>query len=54
MKPAPFSTTPEDVADVVAGAVVNGAETVYAPRLLRPMFAGLRLAPRALFRRLPL
>lgn len=50
--PAPFPTTPAQVAEVVAAGLRSGATTVWAPRVLRPLFAGMRLMPRALWRRL--
>lgn len=54
MKKAPFSTTADAVAKVVAGAV-NGSKTVvYAPSILEYVFAVFRLLPQAVWRRLPL
>ncbi len=54
MKTAPMSTTPEAVAEAVAKAIVDGAESVYVPRVLQGVFGVLRLVPRQIFRRLPL
>lgn len=55
LKPAPFATTPEAVADAVAGALARPrAHTVWAPPALRYLFAVLRHIPRRLYRRLPL
>jgi len=53
LDPAPFSTTPDAVAtDVVAG-MERGAAVVWSPAPLRLVFGALRLAPGALWRRLP-
>jgi len=54
LKPAPFSTTPEAVADVILHGVRRGADTVWAPPLLRWVMAVVRHLPRPLFRRLDL
>jgi decaprenylphospho-beta-D-erythro-pentofuranosid-2-ulose 2-reductase len=53
MKPAPFSTTPDKVADVIVAGVRSGAHTVWAPGVLRWLFTVLRHVPRPLFRRIP-
>lgn len=53
MTPAPFSSTPDQVADAVVDALDRGRETVWVPGVLRPVFAGMRLLPRAVWRRLP-
>ena len=50
---APFATTPEAVGKAVAEAIRNGREAIHVPRLLGPVFAGFRLLPRPLFRKLP-
>jgi decaprenylphospho-beta-D-erythro-pentofuranosid-2-ulose 2-reductase len=52
LKPAPLSTTPEKVADVIIDGLRRGADTVWAPRQLRWVFSGLRHLPRPVFRRL--
>ena len=39
MDPAPFSTTPEAVAEAVVRGIGSGAEVVYAPPVLRWVFA---------------
>ena len=54
LKPAPFATTPEAVADATVRALAGRAHTVWVPSRLRWIFALLRHMPRALFRRLPL
>jgi NAD(P)-dependent dehydrogenase (short-subunit alcohol dehydrogenase family) len=53
MRPAPFSSTPDQVADSTVAALRGGRDEVWVPRLLRPTFALLRHAPRALWRRMP-
>jgi decaprenylphospho-beta-D-erythro-pentofuranosid-2-ulose 2-reductase len=54
MSPAPLSVTASDVADVVADAVRNQRELVWAPAPLRAVMSALRHVPRPIFRRLPL
>jgi decaprenylphospho-beta-D-erythro-pentofuranosid-2-ulose 2-reductase len=54
MRPAPLSSTPEQVADVVVGAVRDGRELVWAPPPLRVLMSVLRHIPRPVFRRLPI
>lgn len=54
LKPPPFSTTPEAVADATVAALDSGAHTVWVPRVLRLVFAVLRHLPRPIYRRLPL
>lgn len=54
MKPAPLSTTADEVADVIVGALESGTEEVWAPRPLRGLMFVLRHLPRPLFRRLPM
>ncbi|MFE9245602.1 SDR family NAD(P)-dependent oxidoreductase [Nocardiopsis sp. NPDC006938] len=50
--PAPFPATPGQVADAVSRGLRGGATTVWAPRVLGPLFAGMRLLPRPVWRRL--
>jgi len=52
MAEAPLATDPGAVAEVVAGAIAAGKETVWAPAALRPVMIVLRHLPRAVFRRL--
>ena len=54
MKAAPFATTPDAVADVVAKGLRSGARTVWAPGILRFVFSALRHVPGPVWRRLPL
>ena len=53
MAPAPFSSTPDAVADATVAALRAGRAEVWVPRALRPIFALARHAPRALWRRMP-
>jgi NAD(P)-dependent dehydrogenase (short-subunit alcohol dehydrogenase family) len=53
MPPAPLSSTPAQVADATVAALAKGRDEVWVPGLLRPVFAILRHAPRALWRRMP-
>lgn len=53
VKPAPFSVTADQVADAVAKAYRRGLGEVWIPGVLRPMFFGMRMLPRAVWRRLP-
>ncbi len=53
MTPAPFSTTPEAVADVVVRGLGAGSSVVYAPALLRWVFTVMRVLPGAVWRRMP-
>jgi NAD(P)-dependent dehydrogenase (short-subunit alcohol dehydrogenase family) len=53
MAPAPFSSTPDQVAAATVAALRAGRGEVWVPAVLRPVFAVLRHAPRALWRRMP-
>ena len=53
MTPAPFSSTPAQVAAATARALAAGRRSVWVPWVLRPVFFGMRLLPQALWRRLP-
>lgn len=53
MDPAPFASTPDQVADATVAALRRRRHTVWVPAVLRPVFAVLRLLPRPLWRRLP-
>lgn len=52
MEPAPFATTPEAVAGVVAEGLAKGREVVWAPPVLRFAFSAFRHLPRPLWRRI--
>jgi NAD(P)-dependent dehydrogenase (short-subunit alcohol dehydrogenase family) len=53
MSPAPFSSTPGQVADATVKALRHKKDVVWVPGVLRPVFAVMRLLPRAVWRRLP-
>jgi NAD(P)-dependent dehydrogenase (short-subunit alcohol dehydrogenase family) len=53
MSPAPFSSTPDQVADATIAALRRGRGVVWVPGVLRPVFFGMRLLPRAIWRRMP-
>jgi short-subunit dehydrogenase len=53
MKPAPMSSTPPQVAAATARALAKGRRTVWIPWMLRPFFAGMRLLPQWIWRRMP-
>jgi short-subunit dehydrogenase len=53
MLPAPFSRTPDAVADATVRALHNGKDEVWVPTVLRPLFAVMRHVPRAVWRRMP-
>ena len=53
MTPAPFSSTPQQVAAATARALAKGRREVWVPWALRPVFFGMRLLPRRVWRRLP-
>jgi decaprenylphospho-beta-D-erythro-pentofuranosid-2-ulose 2-reductase len=54
MKPAPFATTPDAVAEVTVKGLRSGRRTVWAPGILRVVFSVLRHVPGPIWRRLPL
>jgi short-subunit dehydrogenase len=53
MTPAPFSSTPEQVAAATARALAKGRRTVWIPWALRPIFFAMRLLPQFVWRRMP-
>jgi short-subunit dehydrogenase len=53
MSPAPLSSTPQQVADAVLDALRRGRGEVWVPPALRWVFAGMRLLPRAVWRKMP-
>lgn len=53
MSPAPFSSTPDQVADATVAALRKRRDTVWVPGLLRLVFAVMRMVPRAIWRRMP-
>ena len=53
LKPAPFATTAEDVAECVLRGLETGQDVVWAPPVLRWVMAAVKFLPDAVFRRLP-
>ncbi|HEX3792783.1 MAG TPA: SDR family NAD(P)-dependent oxidoreductase [Pseudonocardiaceae bacterium] len=53
MSPAPLSSTPDQVADATVAALRKDRGEVWVPGLLRPVFALMRVLPRAIWRRMP-
>lgn len=53
MRPAPLSSTPDQVADAVVTGLRRRSGVVWVPGGLRYVFAGMRLVPRGIWRRLP-
>ncbi len=53
MTPAPFSSTPDQVADATVAALRRGRGEVWVPAVLRPVYFVMRLLPRIVWRRLP-
>jgi short-subunit dehydrogenase len=53
MTAAPFSSTPAQVAKAAARALAERRRTVWVPWILRPLFAGTKLLPRFMWRRMP-
>jgi decaprenylphospho-beta-D-erythro-pentofuranosid-2-ulose 2-reductase len=51
MEAAPFSTTPEKVADAVINGLAHNREIIWAPPILRVLFSVLRHLPRAVWRK---
>jgi decaprenylphospho-beta-D-erythro-pentofuranosid-2-ulose 2-reductase len=54
LKPAPFATSADAVAEAVVGALDGRRHTIWVPQVLRYVFAVLRHLPRPMYRRLPL
>ena len=52
MDPAPFSTTPQAVGAAVVRGIASGADVVYAPPVLRWVFAVMKHVPRTVWRRM--
>ncbi len=53
MTPAPFASTPGQVAGATVAALRRGRSQVWVPGVLRAVFAVMRLVPRPIWRRLP-
>jgi decaprenylphospho-beta-D-erythro-pentofuranosid-2-ulose 2-reductase len=52
LQPAPLSTTPEAVAEVVVQGLDGGAHTIWAPHALRWLMLVVRMLPRPILRRM--
>lgn len=53
MDPAPFSSTPDQVADAVVRALDRGKRVVWVPAVLRWVYVVARMVPQSIWRRLP-
>ncbi|SDH51563.1 Short-chain dehydrogenase [Actinokineospora alba] len=53
MSPAPFSSTPDQVAAATVRALGGKRGEVWVPAVLRPIFGIMRVLPRALWRKMP-
>ncbi|WP_407670629.1 SDR family NAD(P)-dependent oxidoreductase [Nocardia suismassiliense] len=53
MEPAPFSSTPDQVAAAVVKGLHKRTGVVWTPLILRPVFFAMRLLPQAVWRRMP-
>ncbi|GAA4851585.1 SDR family NAD(P)-dependent oxidoreductase [Saccharopolyspora rosea] len=53
MEPAPWSSTPDQVADATVRALQRGRRVVWVPPILRWVFAVMRLVPQPIWRRMP-
>jgi short-subunit dehydrogenase len=53
MKPAPMSSTPQQVADVVVDGLHRRRRVVWIPSAIRPASFVMRLLPQAVWRRMP-
>ncbi|NKY24788.1 SDR family NAD(P)-dependent oxidoreductase [Nocardia gamkensis] len=53
MSPAPFSSTPDQVAGAVVAGLRRGGSRVWVPRILQPVFFAMRLLPQPIWRRMP-
>jgi len=53
MKPAPLSSTPDQVADATVAGMQKRRTLIWVPPALRLLFAALSLVPRPLWRRMP-
>jgi decaprenylphospho-beta-D-erythro-pentofuranosid-2-ulose 2-reductase len=51
MEKAPFSTTPDAVAEAIVTGLRKGTEIIWVPAVLRYFFSGLRHLPRPVFRK---
>lgn len=51
MKPAPFATTPDKIADCVISGLQKNKEIIWAPSIMMPLFMTLRHLPRFVWRK---
>jgi decaprenylphospho-beta-D-erythro-pentofuranosid-2-ulose 2-reductase len=51
LKPAPFSTTADKVADDIVAGLASDASVVWSPRVLRLLFTALKTLPRPVWRK---
>lgn len=54
LREPPLAVDAEDVADAIVASLRGPSRTVWVPRAIRPVMAGLKMIPRPLFRRLPI
>lgn len=52
MKPAPFATTPDKIADAVINGLQKNKSIIWAPPIMGPLFTTMRHLPRPLWRKL--
>ena len=53
MDPAPWSSTPDQVADATDKALARGRRVVWVPGILRWVFAAMHYVPQPIWRRMP-
>ncbi len=53
MDPAPFSSTPAQVAEATTRALTRGKRAVWVPWMIRPMINAARFVPRTIWRKMP-
>ncbi|WP_132126422.1 SDR family NAD(P)-dependent oxidoreductase [Actinocrispum wychmicini] len=53
MTPAPFASTPDQVADATVKGLRGKKDVVWVPGVLKPVFAVMRMLPRSIWRRMP-
>jgi len=53
MEPAPFASTPPQVAAATARALARGGGAVWVPWQIRPLSFAMRFVPQAIWRRMP-
>jgi short-subunit dehydrogenase len=53
MTPAPFSSTPAQVATAAAKALAKGRRAAWVPWILQPVFFGMKLLPQFVWQKMP-